>query len=48
MSAVRAVTRRINDAGTSSGHEEMVSFREFEEVIGLDAYRDLERWFEVP
>ncbi len=45
VSAVRAVTRRINDAGTSSGHGDMVSFREFEEVIGLDAYRDLERRF---
>ena len=45
VSAVRAVTRRINDAGTSSGYEDMVSFREFEEVISLDAYRELESRF---
>ena len=45
VSAVREVTRQINDAGTSAGHEDMVSFREFEEVIGLDDYRDLESRF---
>ena len=45
VSAVRDVTRRINHAGTSSGHEDMVSFQEFEKVIDLDAYRDLESRF---
>ena len=42
VSAVSAVTRRIIDAGTSSGHEDMVSFEEFEKVMDLDAYRVLE------
>lgn len=47
VSAVRSVTEQINAAGTSAGYEEMVSFREFEEVIGLEDYRELERRFRV-
>jgi methylisocitrate lyase len=45
--AVQDMARHLKAAGTTSGYDRMVSFHQFEEVIGAQCYRDVETQFAV-
>ncbi len=45
--ALQEVTEHTRMSGTSAGYDRMVSLPDFEEVIGLEGYCDLEQRFSV-
>ena len=47
VKALQEVTEHLKVSGTSAGYDRMVSFHDFEEVIGLEGYRELVQRFSV-
>ena len=45
--AVQETARHLKSTGTTSGYDRMVSFHEFEDVIGVQRFRDIEAQFAV-
>ena len=45
--AVQEMARELKQTGTTAGYDRLVSFHEFEEVIGVREYRDIEAQFAV-
>ena len=45
--AVQELARELKKTGTTAGYDEMVSFHEFEDVIGVHDYREIEARFAV-
>ena len=45
--AMEEVARHLGETGSTSGYDRMASFQQFEEVIGLQQYRQIEAQFTV-
>ena len=46
-SAIQEMARHLKTTGSTSGYDRMVSFSEFEKVVDLDHYKELESQFAV-
>ena len=47
VKAIQEVAEHLNATGTTAGYDRLVSFHEFEQVIGLEEYKEIEERFAV-
>ena len=47
VKAIQEVAEHLNATGTTAGYDRLVSFHDFEQIIGLGEYREIEQRFAV-